>query len=476
MSIGLHEKCLKRLREKLAELLPGVLVTNGMFLDGSAQEVLCELDTIIPQGEKKSQLEQFVSESPVSDFIYDTISKELSQRSHYDDSPDPVPITRLSGYLTGYEDPEAAADRLVREFESLPWQYTLTIKLDNAFGSLVANTFKKFTICDAMELLTPDENFIKEFTIPAPGKPDLGLGSLLAQLVPNARPTVSAWDKAAGYLQINTSGFIGFYSETAPLQEAISLLKAFCGIALATGLLREDYRPTYQPAPRNEMFIVHKRAGNSWILDREQFLGKDLSERLRNLAPVDVHPTIPMDKEWEEKFKGEVNESRLKRIGFVLTQGAKTEKILLACEWLFESYCGSNELLSFVQTVIAMEILLGDKATSDLMGVEQLLRNRCAYLIGSSQKDREKILRDFEEIYEVRCAVVHRGKSRLKQKERELFYHFRRLCHRVIQAEVTLLEKDGAEFARRRREERELTARLRSAAAAALISKGAPPA
>jgi hypothetical protein len=63
--------------------------------------------------------------------------------------------------------------------------------------------------------------------------------------------------------------------------------------------------------------------------------------------------------------------------------------------------------------VVAMEILLGDKAVSDLMGLGELLRNRCAYLIGDSQTQREEILDEFKKIYEVRCQIVHRGKSRL---------------------------------------------------------------
>jgi hypothetical protein len=115
---------------------------------------------------------------------------------------------------------------------------------------------------------------------------------------------------------------------------------------------------------------------------------------------------------------------------------------MLGCQWLFDSYCTTNELLAFVQTAVAMEILLGDKRTSDLIGIGELLSNRCAYLIGASYNQRQEILDELKKIYDVRSQIVHRGKSRLKHTERELFSTLQWMCHRVIQEEVRLLEED----------------------------------
>jgi hypothetical protein len=95
-----------------------------------------------------------------------------------------------------------------------------------------------------------------------------------------------------------------------------------------------------------------------------------------------------------------------------------------------------------VQAAVVMEILLGEKAVSDLMGLGELLRNRCAYLIGRSHKEREDTLSDFKEIYEVRSKIVHSGKSRLNAKERVLFNKLQWMCRRVIQEEVARLEED----------------------------------
>jgi hypothetical protein len=89
-----------------------------------------------------------------------------------------------------------------------------------------------------------------------------------------------------------------------------------------------------------------------------------------------------------------------------------------------------------------LEILLGDKAKSDVVGVGELLRNRCAYLIGRTHTERTNIIERFNDIYSVRSHIVHAGKTRLNRKERMLFHILHSYCRRVIQAELELFEHD----------------------------------
>lgn len=89
-----------------------------------------------------------------------------------------------------------------------------------------------------------------------------------------------------------------------------------------------------------------------------------------------------------------------------------------------------------------MEILLGDKAVSDLMGLGELLRSRCAYLISDTREEREMLLRDFGNIYKVRSNIVHAGKKRLNSEERRLFATLQWICRRVIHKETEMLQKE----------------------------------
>ena len=64
------------------------------------------------------------------------------------------------------------------------------------------------------------------------------------------------------------------------------------------------------------------------------------------------------------------------------------------------------------------------------------MSNRCAYLIGKSQIEREEIKKKFKEIYRVRSNIVHRGKVNLDSKERFLFIELQQICNRVIAEEM----------------------------------------
>lgn len=131
-------------------------------------------------------------------------------------------------------------------------------------------------------------------------------------------------------------------------------------------------------------------------------------------------------------------------MGSCFSHPREAGRILRAGQWLAGSYASRNETLSFVQAMVAMEILLGDKKTSDMVGIGELLSNRCAYLIGESQADREKVLADFRGLYSVRSEIVHSGKTRLSYSEREKFHRLLGICQRSIAAEIDLLMKNRA--------------------------------
>ena len=132
MGIGLHQSCLRSLSNKIAEQLPKINVQNRMFLEGWSTTHLRQVDSTLPQtGKIKEKLKQYVSERPVSDFVYETLSKELHQGQAYDAESAEISLTQLEEYT----DPKAVAERLARDFESLPWEYSLSVKLDNEFGT-----------------------------------------------------------------------------------------------------------------------------------------------------------------------------------------------------------------------------------------------------------------------------------------------------------------------------------------------------
>lgn len=184
-------------------------------------------------------------------------------------------------------------------------------------------------------------------------------------------------------------------------------------------------------------FFVHKWDGVAWQIYKKISLGTGSS---RGINAVKF-----------ENFEGQLDTEpqksawwldRLTNITSAFSSGTKGEPILLAGQWLFDSSTGQEELLNFIQAMVALEILLGEKSASDEMGLGQLLRNRCAYLIGKNNAERAMLLKQFDEIYNVRSQIVHRGKARLNASERWLFARLKQIGSLVIAKEIDLLRAD----------------------------------
>nr|WP_249787819.1 HEPN domain-containing protein [Bradyrhizobium sp. IC3123] len=239
------------------------------------------------------------------------------------------------------------------------------------------------------------------------------------------------------YLQVDAQGFIGPYGGSQPHLEAIRALRAFSGLGLALGLFEvsSDYLPQ---SPPSDILLHRQDAGGEFVAVRTISLDDGISRTIKRLRLSGF-----IDLLGDPKRRSQFVTSTFFLIQAALSGGKKADLIFLASQWFFDGHShGSDQLLKFVQTMIVLEILLGDKASSDQTGLNVLLRNRCAYLIGTSQEDRAEVLEWFRKIYDVRSEIVHTGKHALSTSELELFARLRWICRRVIRKEIELLRAD----------------------------------
>jgi hypothetical protein len=412
--IQLHPDCRARLIETIADAIPSLVARHGMFINYPSSTKLAAANNVIPtSGTVREQLTTYINETPVSTFIVDQLQSELLQLNQF--QPD-NPSMNLTD-IVGYEDPKQVAGRLVDQISSLPWQYKLTIGLPRQVTPLLPAAENNFVLNDQIELVRAHDAFQELYPLEPEKQSLLGLFE--------ERP--SSWEPSAEYMQISANGFIGPYGGSIPAWRAESILRAFCGLGIAFRLFEVQHKYSlFGPKPSSH-FIVHRQISDQ----SRRFEGKlKLSdERSRAVDSLEKNPDA---EQWANYI--------LSLMQAVFSSGSKAEPIALASEWLFDSYTGHDELLSYVQAMVVLEILLGDKAKSDEIGLGHLLSNRCAYLIGKTQEERAAILRDFDQVYTVRSAIVHRGKSRLTRDERILFYKLHVLCHSIIQKEVELLK------------------------------------
>jgi hypothetical protein len=427
MTLNIHPDCKSRLVEQLAEALAHARVNNKSFLNRRSLFPILPLESILPgSGQIRDNLEAFIGESPLFDFVYGKLSRELNEGEQYN----PAYPDELLSENSKYSDLNSLSARLIDEFDSLPWKYCFTFQINGSIGKYVTDEITTITddiraIKSGTELVTnyPLESGIEERDRYLHG------GGLLGGASPHN------WSDESLYIQIYTEGFVGKFITTTPETYAIDTFKSLLGILIALRLIKVS--SSYSSSVIKSRVYTH-RLNSTWEIKDSIALDDDISKSINNLEYDDLDGSLDTDLK-----KQAVLRQRFNILGKALSHIESSEKLSLAGRWLFESYCGSNELLSFIQTTVCLEILLGDKAVSDQMGLGELLRNRCAYLIGKNHSQREEVLSDFKKIYDIRSKIVHRGKSQLKIHERSLFRKLQWMANRVIQEEIELIEKNA---------------------------------
>lgn len=428
MSLELHPKCISKLEDGIAGILDKIIVNYKFFLNWKSCYAIFDVEEVLPKtGIIREKLERYISETPLYDFLFGLISLELHKSQQYDYN---AKRNKLAD-LKEYSNTSFTSKRFVSELESLPWEYCVTFELGKSVESIFKNENVDCQLSETMRIVKPDENFLKEF--PFQSSKEKEEPSLFMMQLSLFRP--QKWNREAAYLQFFTEGFIGDYITTTPLEKIVSLLKSFFGISIALRLFK--VKQSYKSAPPRLNLIIHRKIQGSWIIESFHELNEGFAGIFTNLEINDlsgVLNTPEMKEAWIAECVG--------RISKIFRNKDKANKIILAGRWFFDSFCEANQLLSFIQIIVALEILLGDKAVSDIMGLGELLRNRCAYLIGKSQEEREEILEEFKKIYELRSKIVHRGKCRLTLQEKLLFNKLQWICQRVIQEEVRLISEE----------------------------------
>lgn len=436
MPLPLHEKCLTQLRDALQESLKDAQVINGMFLSPRSSFSLFAAEKVLPtNGKAHEQIKKNLSETPVIDFVSGTLGRELFENQEYQNGDIPKPLTDIPEYA----DLPKLAERLVADFASLPWSYVVTVPLPQSFSEVFCEGIGSLQLSDRISIRCGDEQLGKEFPLTSgivKRDQTLNGGALSSLLGSKAK-----WDPKSAYLQIAVEGFIGKYSTTEPLLDAVGMMRAFFGLGVAIRLFKVDV--SHQSSPIREKFYLHRQDKKAWIVEDAHELESRHSETIRTLKLHDLNGTVTSLASQVQWMK-----EALSAIGVVLNSEERARNILLGSQWLLDSHCGTDELLQFVQAAVVVEILLGDKASSDQVGLGELLSNRCAYLIATSHGERNRLLQDFRSIYDVRSKIVHRGKSRLGLHERMLFDKLRWICRRIIQEEISLLKKDEVPLAK----------------------------
>lgn len=127
MPMDLHVECRRRLRETLETALPQLQFHNGRYLELASVRSLQAASEVLPSRHRKLANE-WVSNNPVSHFVYGVLSERLFSSYEYDSSDELRNLVELPEFSDG----PLLAESLLEEFLSLPCRYTFFLPLFRA--------------------------------------------------------------------------------------------------------------------------------------------------------------------------------------------------------------------------------------------------------------------------------------------------------------------------------------------------------
>jgi hypothetical protein len=422
--IPLRAELRNALIECIARLLPDLPIDFGHFLSSRAGEILTAADAVLPDDHKlkpgadasrrvKSKLIEMIDEQPISEFVHAHVSNVLlmSVRSAANDRPE-----FLKDALPNF-DAESLALEVVSALEQLPYKYRCSIPLNPSIGAIMPADSAAVPVTRSIRLARVDEDFWEKHPLTQPASKGTGLTGLG---VPVHRP----FSPGTVVLQIDVDGFVPLYGSTGTLMDAVLQAKAFLGLCFALEAVSHSY--FLSRGEEREGMLIHR-------MDRRELVSRRPfdHEAASFLRGLELRPFTRSD-------------ILLQEIGKALGHPSG-QKLRLAARWFFDSVSSEDQLTAFVQMMIVLETLLGEGQPPARAGIGmgELLRNRCAFLLGRTHAERTEILEKFSAMYRVRSAIVHNGHHRLTSSERELLVELQGYCARVIRAEGKLLAADS---------------------------------
>lgn len=108
-----------------------------------------------------------------------------------------------------------------------------------------------------------------------------------------------------------------------------------------------------------------------------------------------------------------------------------------AAEWGFEAESTNNQTVTFINTCIALEAILGEGI--DDVPLSKTLADRFSYLVGRTPVERARLRKMFSEMYKARSKLVHGRQTVIGGNERDHFYFAKTALHLILQKDMRLL-------------------------------------
>jgi hypothetical protein len=405
-----------RLVKSIRYVLEHTEILNNSTLPGDSarrfEQVLSALDPT-----DQEAIRNFISDAPMTEFIYHFMLPKLRHLERVVDVK--VPLSSIPGFT----DLDALADEIATAIGTLPWSYKFAVQLPQGITARLPRDFV-WDLGDDVSIARGN-GIAGRFQYP----------NLLGNNLREELTVFPSDGQPRAHLLVGVKGLVDIWQGTRPFFLGLDRAKAIYGLMMALGLVNHvfDWERELEYV---KVHVFRGEAGAPLHFVGSATFGRALSETINGLLAGNGTDTSSREA-WGRTIGGHLN--AIRRV--LNADEATRDRLLLGAQWFFESYGGDNQLLCFIQTMVCLEILVGEELKTDQprLGISELIRNRVAYLIGKDMAERNHILDKFGSIYKVRSEIVHRGHSRLTAEQRGYHATLRDYCARVLRAEMELL-------------------------------------
>lgn len=370
----IHEKAKPHVTQRIKDGLAPITIDNNFSISWGSDVNLDNIDDSLPR-HTVDHFAGLVGEKPLSSFIKDRILETIRNNYDYDTHIDKKPLISYEEF----SDLDGISEKLINEFDSLPLPHFLLLRFPEGLKDAHTNILPPtFSINNSFGTVVPDSDFAEEF----PYRDRLSF--LTHDALGLAPPEEEEWPKQP-YWTYQADGYIGPSYSTKLVDIFTGHIKSFCGLGISqfvfNGYPKRTSRVLPGLSPNPFEVIVFRKTNSTW----KEITRHSLDDEYINLlSGIQIDSDIENIQDSNHRHK--IYRSNINQIHKVFK--SSSNKILLASQWLFDSLSHHNSLLSFIQTTVALEILLGGKSSSDIIGISELLSNRCAYLIATSENQR----------------------------------------------------------------------------------------
>ncbi|MBB3347801.1 HEPN domain-containing protein [Sphingomonas sp. BK069] len=332
--------------------------------------------------------------------------------------PSPKTPIRLTE-LTCFKDALSTARIIVANLERVPAQYRLITRISKELGERITCSGVDVKLSDRLRVLSFDmipKSFVLKHT-------NSRINAYLNRY--HSDKIEEQFQDNALYLEFRTTGYLARRRSSRAISEFYDEIRAFYGACIANGIFYEHGGWSEEITPLLIGNSIHNGVESFAYVER---CDEDV------VACAALETSMKTDRQLKN---GNSLEEVLTPIKAVFNSDNHV-KLKTASTWALRAHLSRRGLDKILESAITIEVLMGDRETSDRIGLTKLIANRCAYALGKSNKEREDLIKFFIEFYKVRSEVVHSGRTVLNHDERKIVDEGLELSIRVLKHEIEL--------------------------------------